>query len=94
MRLGLWDIHNDPVIKYFKLKLVKEDDWGTGYYWYARTDSIWLYWSWLLWLQNKLYEKGMWVKVRIILTLEIWGLGYTEQGSIYEWKNIFHKRKW
>ncbi len=58
--------------------------------WYVRTDSYTWWWSYL-----KLIFRNRWihVKMRIIMTLMVWGLAYIPHGEIVGWYQVGRK-KW
>ncbi len=62
--------------------------------WYARKDG-WLFFNASLLKAEALFGRlTVGIKSRIILTLHVWGVGYTETGGELAWKNLLRKSRW
>jgi hypothetical protein len=60
-----------------------------------RKDVGWHLWWILVFLKRKIthnrpYQHFKW---RVIMTFDLWGLGYQPEGEVTSWKNIGRKRK-
>ena len=72
----------------WKLKRVEFRQWdGVGIF--IRQDS---FFAWFYWLKVKLLNAWLWFFCRFIITLNIWGLAYTNPACVPSWKDIGKKR--
>ena len=73
----------------FPLKRIDEHDPFIDGYKYIRTDvNFW----WITFLKTKLSYVWMWFYCRFIITLNVWGLAYTNPACVPSWRDIGKKR--
>lgn len=72
----------------WKLHKIK-DDWNRGGTYYVRKDiSFW----WITSIKTWIFDKFLWLKVRFIVTLSVWGLAHIQMGEIPNWECVFKKK--
>lgn len=73
----------------WKFVEIKTDIWKNGIY-YMRKDAM-LPIGWLIWLFVRLSNFWNGFSAKMIMTLNVWGLAYTDVGCIPSWKDIGKK---
>jgi hypothetical protein len=61
---------------------------------YIRTDAgmSYAYHRYMNFWRNRVWYPWRWIEVRLILTLQVWGLAYNEPGCYVSWSSVGKKR--
>lgn len=78
------------------MKLVRREGILYQYRVYARADGIWSISAGANVAWEGLCRLGRGLKARAIMTLHVWGMGYTDEGEELSWRNLRRKSpcKW